>query len=264
MSIRAPLARTLALSIAASLAFALGGCGSGRSVRMDLDVPANVEASGRIIGVDVENFRGAVTIRVEPWRKGVEVRASKRVSGGADEGAGAFLKAETLTAEFEQSDTGPATLRIRSWTDRPEASDHRADILVLVPECDGVRIRTAQGKVYVNRAGGAMQIENIDGPIDIRTDSAIVDPILLTTTSGDIYLACPVDSAALLDARTDDGEVTIDSRAVSATDWSLRGDGKRLEGVINGGANPVTIRTGKGDIEIEFDEDPLSSRGLLE
>ncbi len=243
-------------------ALGLGGCSESRVFTYSLASPAGGVG---VLGpaVDIENDLGSVEVRVEKWREDVAIEMKTHIPGEmTGDSRTAYAESFERVAEITESD-GPAVVTIRNLApDRQTRYPTR--IVVRAPDCGGVRIRNAGGDVLVVGAAGAMQIENIDGDVEVRTDKPIDAPTLLTTTKGDVIWQVPTSSRGLVEAHTLDGKVTLDNWAKGQNDWTATWIGERkVSATMNGGENGVTLHTADGDIKILLLKDPMSRAAIF-
>ena len=255
--------RILGACILGAAALAAVGCGSSRQQSWSLAVPeTSVLSEGP--AVDIENHRGSVEVRVEPWRSDIEVSVATNISGDHSGERARTIRDGMLYEAGSRSEDGPPVLHVRAVTAMPDDADHSTRILVRMPSCGGVRIQTRDGAVHVIGAGGAMQIENTDGSIEVRTDRPITSPALLSATRGDIRWSVPLASSAALEAETGEGRIILRNPAAGQSDWTATWTGQRkVVGSLNSGSNAVSIRTLSGDINIDIRENPLNSAALM-
>jgi hypothetical protein len=116
----------------------------------------------------------------------------------------------------------------------------------------GIGVTDCTGDLQVRTAGGGIRLEGIDGKVIARTAGGSVDAelrgnrgISLVTSGGSIALSLPATVRASLDAHTGNGHVesNIPLSSTEITDHSLLG-------AINGGGEPIYLRTSSGNIRI--------------
>ncbi len=244
-------------------ALAAAGCSTSEDRSWTMAPPAT-EAFSDGPAVDIENHRGTVEVRVEPWRKEIEVSMKTTIEGdGSSNRARLIREGMVYQAETIEQD-GPAVLMVRAASPMPEDTQHWTTIMVSMPACGGVRVQNAGGKVMVINAGGATQIEVTDGAIEVRTDKVIDAPTLLTTTKGDIRWVTKPGTTGMLEAESADGTVAINNKAVGQWDWTATWMGpSKMVGTINSGTNPVSLRTQEGDITVLMVKDPNDHTPLM-
>ena len=253
-----PRAALLRLALPALLAVlpALIGCSGDSAFRVETLGPA--VPMGAPLGVDVENQFGSVQVIAEPWVTTPQVDARLRSPnwvGGtqpARRGEAAWVSAETVEQD------GRFVLRVLADTPPDAAERVHVDLVVRVPSCDGVSVRSAGGPIRIMGVGGAIDARNgragrAGGLIEVRTDRPLIDPVHLETTEGDILYMVGPEASGVFDARTESGAVQVSQRV--GTLASIRPTATTWSAVYNGGTNPVTLLTGRGDIEIRFIED---------
>ncbi len=254
---RSRLARSLAVLTALAGACALGslgGCAKDvRSERLALAAPQG----GKALLIDIETFRGDVTVRVEKGRK--EASVSSDVSGSSDlpdADKAEVDRAVKVSSVVEERAGGP-TLVVRATSERV-SEDHRADIMVFVPATEGVRVKTGAGEVILVGVRGALMVENGDGAIEIRTNEPLTGASAISTNSGDVYYQAPLDSTGVFDVRSEEGEAIWRAGSPEALATPLVYSKNGYSVTLNQGTNAVTIRTGKGMASVILLEDAQS------
>jgi hypothetical protein len=84
--------------------------------------------------------------------------------------------------------------------------------------------------------------------IVVRTGQTMTEPVTLTTTKGDIYYQIPPPSTGVLDLLTLDGPAELRAEGGRLTD--VRPTYSWWQGVLNGGTNPVVLRSGNGMVRV--------------
>ncbi len=242
----------------ALLGLAWAGLAAGCSKDVRTEELAVVAPEGvRTFAVDVENFRGDVTIRVNPAAKGPDVDSSLRAGSETHNDQQKDIASAVAVTAVVEDRTGVPTLVVRSVSQRG-GTDHFTNIDIELPGCDGVRVKTGGGEVVVVGARGAMTIDNGDGPIEIRTNQPLTAPMLLTARNGSVYYQAPLTSTGQFDAKTEDGKVMWRASEPSALSTPVRIGGKTMTATLNQGTNPVAIHTDNGDITVLLMEDAQS------
>jgi DUF4097 and DUF4098 domain-containing protein YvlB len=120
-----------------------------------------------------------------------------------------------------------------------------------------VEVRSGDGRLNADTRDGNIRAEGRFDLLDLKTGdgnveaeaaagSAISSSWLLRTGDGNIILRVPQGLSADLDAHTGDGHVNIDF-PVTVT-GSVRENS--IRGKMNGGGQPIELRTGDGNIEL--------------
>lgn len=193
------------------------------------------------LAVDVDNYRGLVSIEVVPELAAVEVSAI--ASEGRESGGTApFIGADRV------SSPGGEILRVICSNAGSEGVAGR-DVYIRVPRCDGLRVRNSGGNVVARGVSGAIEIESSQGrtgDVRVETNSALTAPVNIRTTGGNVVLAIGRASTGVLDLRATGGEVSLDVPASVITGGRLRSDS--VTGTLNKGTNPFVVTTGAGNI----------------
>jgi DUF4097 and DUF4098 domain-containing protein YvlB len=117
-------------------------------------------------------------------------------------------------------------------------------------ELDGsLNVQTGDGRVRVSGRFDDLELRTNDGSVDaeVRTGSKIASPWYITTGDGAVRLRMPANFSADLDAHTGDGRIRVEfpitMPAGTISESSVRGQ-------LNGGGQPLRVRTGDGTITI--------------
>lgn len=232
----------------------LTGCAASRSNATQLPIPDGT----RLLALDVKNVRGSVEVRVNPRVEHATVESNIAVATRDDKSPkadAAILDALAVTADLQPAGDN-AVLKVVSTSGRPDAEDQAVNLLITLPRLDGVQIDNRGGLVMVVGASGAHSITNRQGPIEVRTNSPITDPVTLTTTDGNIYYQVPAASSGTFDLATLQGECAFRNE-VTAEQKDSYSTRQQLSTVLNNGTNPVVARTNQGDIRMFVIKDPV-------
>ncbi|MHC4947895.1 MAG: DUF4097 family beta strand repeat-containing protein [Planctomycetota bacterium] len=248
-----PVSRRLPPILLLPLALAAAGCLSPTVT----DEPLVLGAAGPV-SVDVDSFRGDVTITVDPDAAGATVRVIRAASHGAQRGgeARASLGEIAWDARIVPGDLGPV-IEVHASTIHPEPHFQRADVFITAPDVDGVRIRTRDGDVTATDIRGEVDIVTTYGNVRLMTTRPMTRAVSITSTEGDIDFRVRAESAGLLDCDAIGGNVTHRCRfgeiiVQAGTDHDT------LLADFNGGENLIRLRTVDGDIRIAVVSDPLA------
>lgn len=251
--------RTLAILVLAAIAgLNLAGCGTTYRETYKLDHPR----LARGLAVDVENFRGGVELRVDPNVEEILIDRAVHVSGSIDKTQRpAIAEGVDVIANVDEAG-GFAVLRVRTLTARPDSEDHHVNLKITVPRCDGVRIENAYGLVEAVDVGGAIEIHNRKGAIEVRTGKPINSPVTLTTVDAHIYYQVPGGSSGRFDLQTLEGVVRFVDRK-GESDEVYGSTMKEYSGSLNGGGPPIIARTNKGDVRVWIMDDPVALTRMI-
>lgn len=161
------------------------------------------------------------------------------------------ISVHTAGGSVELTDTiGPATLRTcggdivaKNVNGNVEAQTSGGGILA----------DTIQGDVDADTSGGDIRLLHVDGKISGQTSGGSVQcslvglnrGISVSTSGGSIQLTLPKTTTANIEATTSGGEITSEL-PVASTKWQ---DG-HVKGSINGGGQPIDVRTSGGGISL--------------
>jgi DUF4097 and DUF4098 domain-containing protein YvlB len=144
--------------------------------------------------------------------------------------------------------TGDGSIRLANFKGEMElqSGDGSQDI----DSVDGsLRARAGDGHIRASGRFDGLEMTTGDGRIEARvlSGSTIASGWELRAGDGSITLQLPDKFTADIDLRTGDGHITTD--VPMSVEGSL--DKKDVRGKLNGGGNPLTIRTGDGSIRLE-------------
>jgi len=257
----AQIARTASRSLtvlagAGLLLCAVSACNTTKKAETAISAPTDGWDSPA--AVDIENFHGSVTIIVDPTLTQIEpifkARASLWVTDAVRKQAVESVKFQTRT----QDQDGRAVLSIKTSSKWGDPTEVWADITLKMPRCDGVRIFNRGGAVRLVGISGAAQIDNgafagTSGPIEIRTEADMLDPVALVTNNGSVvYQVGPGSTGAFtLDSET--GSESFDSDVISPS--MVHSNGKVTTATVGSAENAVLLRSAKGDVYVVFMKD---------
>lgn len=234
------------LSIVALLA---SGCSTAPDWRtIELKDASGIPLSA-IPSIEIENVRGVVTITVDPRITTPEVTgkvfANEDMTKPVREEA---VLASSFTAEVVQTEGRPI-VRVRGGPPEDRLHASTVEISVRLAACWGVTVKNAGGAVRMAGVAGPITVENgagggPGGMIIVRTGQTMSDAVKLTTTAGDIYYQIPPSSTGAMDVLSLDGPATV--RITGGRLTGVIPESSWYRGVLNGGRNPVVLRTGKG------------------
>jgi hypothetical protein len=219
------------------------------------DQPIILDVLGPV-AVDVESFNGDVTIIADPKLEQARLTFTRRATHGFQ---------RQLEAEASLPDIGYSTeivpgelgqvLRVRTFTTNPEPHYQRVDMLIELPEIDGVRVRTHNGGVVLTDIEGRVDIVTDDGPIRVATNHPMVRPVTIINNCGNIDFRVRNESMGAVDCQALRGQVS--HHAVYGR-WIVHTgtDNDTLLATFNDGTNPIVLRAADGDIRFSVVNDP--------
>lgn len=246
----------LALAAFASLPALLTGCTTAVHAEARLEAPAIDEASVAGPAIDISNLRGNITVRVDRLAKGVSVDSRVRLDKNAQHFDLDIINSSIeVTSEFQ--DRGGLPALVVTTTSRREEQDYFVDLDIRLPAAEGVRIRSLGGEIRVSGVGGAIDIDNGSGPVEVRSPVALTQPVTVRTGSGNVYLQAPPDTTARLSLRTASGKTVLEARESDTVLQNTVSRMTELTSTINRGQNAVTLTTGEGDVRMLLLESPM-------
>ncbi len=164
-----------------------------------------------------------------------------------------FTATHTNTGELSTLTVGPTDLTIEGY--RPPV-----DLTIYIPQCDGVEVRNAGGKVIIVGVTGVINVESGNsvregGHIEIRTDRDQIESIHATTNNGHVTLVTGPDSAGTIELIAPRGKTSFNSR-YGIVDHSMPSKG-HWTGIWNDGTNEIRLQAEDGDATVMVVEDPV-------
>lgn len=276
----------LLVALMAGLVVGLTGCGHGHGLGSGVGRGLITHDASSVIGLpdlehltwdqialDIQNPRGSVRVEVDPTLERPVVRSTVRWAGAGtpltgEHGAGADGAAvgwgesnppARVWAIPEAGPVGRVALRVGAELAGGAPERTEVDITVRTPRCDGVRVSNAYGPVVLIGVGGAITVENGSGGrpggrIELRTGRDIIDPVALVTTSGRVSAVLTPASRGEVDLYTEEGSASFigDVGGISR----VRPGPRRWRAVWNDGANPLVVRSERGDVRVLVVESP--------
>lgn len=218
---------------------------------------------GRLNALVIDNPNGKVKVYAKPGHE--EARVSFRVAkehqlrwraakmGFEFDPVGEYFTAvHTNNGELSTLTVAPTGLTVEGY--RPPI-----DLTVTIPQCDGIEVRNAGGKVIIVGVEGVINVESgttdhEGGHIEIRTDKAQRESIFATTNNGHVTLVTGPESAGTIELIAPRGKTSFNSR-YGVVDDSMPAKG-RWTGVWNDGANAIKLQTQDGDASVLVVDNP--------
>lgn len=111
---------------------------------------------------------------------------------------------------------------------------------------------TSDGHIRVAGRFDRLALHTNDGRVEasIQRGSRLAEPWEATSGDGGITLRIPRNLAAVLDAVAHEGRIHVELPIAAHDDW----DHHEVRGALNGGTQPLRIRTGDGSITLALSE----------
>lgn len=219
---------------------------------------------GRLNAIIIDNPNGKVKVYAKPaheeahiyFRVDQERRLRWRSARmGLDfDPTGEYFKAvHTNTGELSTLTISPTDLTVEGY--RPPI-----DLTVYIPQCDGLEIRNAGGKVIIVGVTGVINVESGNnvkegGPIEIRTDKSQMESIFATTTNGHVTLVTGPASSGTFELIAPRGKTSFNSR-YGVVDNSMPSKG-HWTGIWNDGTNEIRLNALDGDASVLVVDNPV-------
>ncbi len=121
-------------------------------------------------------------------------------------------------------------------------------------------VRDVSGNLEVSTTNGDISLKNVAGPVVANTVSGDIQvrfapmrqgPSSVSTVSGDLDVSMPTNTKATLKLRSVSGEIYTDfDLSLKTQDNMQHIGGQVVDGNINGGGNPLSLKTVSGDIYV--------------
>ncbi len=219
---------------------------------------------GRLNAVVIDNPNGKVKVYARPGNEEAHVtfwvEQERRLRWRAarqgfdfDPVGEYFTAVHTTDGELSTLTIRPTDLSVMGY--RPPVN-----LTVYIPQCDGLEVRNAGGKVEIVGVEGVINVESGSvysegGPIEIRTDKSQLESIHATTNNGHVTLVTGPDSAGTIELIAPRGKTSFNSRFGIVND-SMPSKG-HWTGVWNDGGNEIMLQTQDGDASVKVVENPV-------
>ncbi|MDY6878048.1 MAG: DUF4097 family beta strand repeat-containing protein [Chloroflexota bacterium] len=239
-----------------------------------------VSASGDLVASRVTGTVELETNSGDVWAEGLDGLVSAQSSSGditltSLNNAG-DLEVKTVSGDLMLRDVIADSLTARSSSGRVQVEgvaldggldleNTSGDVTAVIVRATSCRLASVSGDLTLDGGSGPLNLRTYAGAIEVRNGTE-AELMLGTTsgeirfsgsldtqeghrvesTSGDVRLVLPADTAFDLDIKTDSGDIQTDF-AVTMTDF----DRKHVTGEVNGGGPLLQINTSSGDIALE-------------
>ena len=213
------------------------------------------------VSVHVESFAGDVTIKSTDGPAYIVLDGEALHANNRSTDAVTALETIQWTTELDNDERGPR-LVVRVDSGSSESHLLRGHVTVRVPVVDGVYVRTRRGDVSIDEMTGPVDIRTTDGGIELLSDQPLRDSISMFTNDGNVHVRVAPGSSGTFDLHADHGTSHV---SVKSGKLIVRGHSSEelFNGVLNDGTNPITIRTTDGSIWFVVKPNP-KLRGILQ
>jgi DUF4097 and DUF4098 domain-containing protein YvlB len=195
----------------------------------------------------------------------VEIHIIRESRASTDEAALQALKEETISEEVAPDRVKVQTTRPRGENSGPFgrrriSTEYRVSIpaglnVAIRGENADVSLNDVQGQFTLENTNGGFRVSGLSGSITATTVNGLIDlniaevhgDIKATTVNGPIRIGLPADVNATLDARTVNGNVSVDD-ALPFT--AAERERLRVSGRFGNGGPTVTLNTTNGPVRI--------------
>lgn len=197
-----------------------------------------ITQSGNAVRVGETNDRSLFNNISIDYEIRVPVNAALNLHSGSGDievaDVGRFLTASTGSGNVRAHGVhGPATLDSGS-----------GDVEIIETDGGNIKAKTGSGNVRIHGFNGSLWARSGSG--DVEAEGHLQGASNVSTGSGNVRLRLTPDSRFNLEASTGSGDLRVHMPGVSNTDSSRH----HLTLGVNGGGDPLEIRTGSGNIEI--------------
>ena len=251
------------------LLFTISGCGA--SYRSTQTIPYTDSLTSvpippdEPVFVSVSNFHGSIHVAADPSLSTIQIKRSLHAREKDFEQPGRNFDLQhnlkhsldfiDYRARLARSADGRAMCTVIVTTSYPEPMNQWVELDIRIPNLAGVNLHTNNGEVTVANAHGPMIITNDKGDIIVSTVYPVRDRVTLITTNGHIDLRVPVSSTGSVSITAVNGRA-----AFSMPDnhrFAVRlPDSSHVVGILNPGANAITLQTTEGNARIIVADDP--------
>jgi hypothetical protein len=220
-----------------------------------IDEPVMLDVAGPV-EIDVESFSGDVYILGDPSLTQARVTIAREAlhgHGRVDEARHSLGDIQS-TATLVPGELGQS-LQVRTQTSNGEPHYQRAHVYIEAPEIDGVKVRTANGRVKIKNIRGRVDITTSEAKVYLATNQPMNRPVTIVNRNGEIEFRVRAESQGAIDAQT------INGRAHGFARYGklVIGPESRndiFKATLNEGRNLITLRTVNADIYVAVVHNP--------
>ncbi|QES89095.1 DUF4097 family beta strand repeat-containing protein [Rhizosphaericola mali] len=214
------------------------------NVSFKIHVPNHIATTLTTSSGDIamENLSGDVKIKT----------TSGDVSGSTIKGE---LNIETASGDIQLSVVKSQSIHLNTASGDIQIENAKTNTLAIGTASGDVRITDANGNTTIGTASGDINVKLNSGSLVTNSASGdqqltILNPITevkLNAGSGDINLSVPKTVKANIDLK---GSSVYMANNMGFKDANI--NNKSTNGILNGGGMPISIRTGSGDIHLNW------------
>jgi Putative adhesin len=114
-------------------------------------------------------------------------------------------------------------------------------------------VRTSDGSVQADGRFDTIQLHSDNGSVQLDLDPStrLTGPSTIETADGSVIVRVPHDLAAALSMSSHDGSVICDLPLMTQSYSTHHGPSSHLEGTLNGGSVPLSLRASNGNIVLK-------------
>ncbi|MDE1154471.1 MAG: DUF4097 family beta strand repeat-containing protein [Acidobacteriaceae bacterium] len=199
-----------------------------------------ITQSGDAIHIGESNDRSLFNNISVDYEVSVPANAALNLRSGSGD-----VEAESV-GRFLAASSGSGSVRGHGIHGPAELETGSGDIELEDTAPGNVKTRTGSGSIRVHGIDGNFQARTGSG--DIEADGHLTGASSLATGSGSVRLHLAASSRFNLEAATGSGSIRVNFPGY--TQGNDTGSRHHLTTSINGGGDPIAIRTGSGDIEL--------------
>jgi hypothetical protein len=214
-----------------------GGADEGTIKRIEENPPVAQDGNSVRIG-DMNGHEHYNNISID-----YDITAPTGVALNLHSGSGDIVT--DSVGRFLTASTGSGNLRAHGISGPADLQSGSGDITLDESGSGDIKARTGSGNVHIHGLNGGLTARAGSGDID--ADGHLNGPANLSSGSGNVKLRLGSDAHFNLEASTGSGDIRIRYPNAPHQDDHSR---HHLTAPINGGGQPLEVRTGSGDVEI--------------
>ena len=214
--------------------------------KLDQDLRVSTTQNGDSVTVVAKTGSGSwFNFGVHHRSLRVEIHMPKDADLNVDTGDGS-VEADSITGNMDiHTGDGHITVQGAKGSIRLRSGDGHIEARGLDGRAD---ITTGDGHVNIEGRFDSLNIKTGDGSVAARADtgSTVASPWTIHTGDGSVDLDLPGEIHANVDASTNDGRISLGIPVMVEGTFSST----KIFGKMNGGGQPITVRTGDGSIRL--------------
>jgi hypothetical protein len=219
------------------------GSSSGRQKQIGT-VGTGLWAPSGAVDLDIRSRNGSVTIKLDGDSEWVGFEVALTTGGATKEEAEARYALAKASAKAKLVD-GVGHLDI--VFPEPRHRNDGADVVVILPKLNGVKVKTSNGNVVISGATSGVNVDTSNGEIRVSLADEATGSVTLETSNANVFLSVGPTFVGSIELDTSNARIKVSDEGDRAKSIEL----DKSDGVIDLGPGPESvINTSNASIEV--------------